>query len=153
MLLLPVPAIQAPFRQADSASQSADALQLPHALPKQAWNRSGHSVSLVHVKPGTGVVVVVPGVPDARQAPFVQAPSEHSVPFAFGLSLPFLHVFLPFFRSHLPFLQVWHSLGFGLHLPDLAASASSALKSTPAMAATASTASPRRACRRVSRFM
>src|SRR5215207_3379073 len=71
MLLGPVPAIQRPLRQAEPASQSPLALQGPHALPKQAWNRCGHCVSVVHVKPGTGGGGGGGGAPDARQAPFV----------------------------------------------------------------------------------
>jgi hypothetical protein len=69
------------------------------------------------------------------------------------LIFPRLHVFSPFFRSHLPLLQVSHSPGFRRHLPDLAASASSALKSTPVREATAPAASPRRAANRVSRVV
>src|SRR5688572_21436412 len=68
------------------------------------------------------------------QVPVTQVPVEHSVPSAFGKSLPFLHFFPLFVFRHLPFLQVWHSIGPGLHLPDLAASASaspSALSAPP----------------------
>ena len=98
------------------------------------------------------------GVTAAMQAPFRQvaevAPGiEHNVPFAFGRSLPLWH-FLPLFVCrHFPFLQVWHWLGFGLHLRDLAASASSARKFIPAMAATAPAASPRRAVSRLTRVV
>jgi hypothetical protein len=55
------------------------------------------------------------------QLPLWQVPPLHAVPSAFGLIFPALQLFLPFFRSHLPFLQVSHSPGFRLHLPELAA--------------------------------
>ncbi len=66
--------------------------------------------------PGGGGAVTA-----ATHAPFWQDPVLQGVPNAFGLILPALHVFLPFFFSHLPFLQIWHSLGWVLHLEDLAA--------------------------------
>ena len=57
--------------------------------------------------------------------PLPPVTTVHGVPAAFGLILPALQRFLPFFRSHLPFLQVSHSLGLRLHLPLLAAVAAS----------------------------
>ena len=76
-----------------------------------------------HVGGGTAVAI---------QAPFWQDPTLHGVPNALGLILPALQLFLPCFRSHLPFLQVSHSLGLRLHCRDSAvASFGSASPRTP----------------------
>src|SRR5919112_586464 len=57
----------------------------------------------------------------ATHRPLWHDPALQGVPAAFGLIFPALQLFFPFFRSHLPFLQVSHSPGFRLHLPELEA--------------------------------
>jgi hypothetical protein len=57
--------------------------------------------------------------------PFWQIPLLQGVPNGFDVILPFLHDFLPFFRSHVPFLQISHSPSVRWHFPDFAPAASS----------------------------
>ena len=72
--------------------------------------------------------------------PFWQVPPVQGVPNGLGWILPALQRFLPFFLSHVPFLQVSHSPGGRGHLPHLAASASSEAASPNAPSTTPSVA-------------
>ena len=143
------PPRQRPARQARGLPPGAvphwvKLVQSSHAVPAalQTWPPvQPLSVLGVHVRPGGGGGPGGgPGGDTERvQVPLWQVPIEQSVPF--GLRLALAMVFFVFFF----FL---HSPHFFLHL----ASASSGA-ANPRVAATAPTASPRRAARRVMRLL
>ena len=110
---------QRPLAQSLRLAQVLLMAQRGHVPPPQSTSVSAPFLTpSVQVGPD-GVVAV------ATQVPLWHVPTLQAVPLSFALHLPFLQRFLPFFFSQSPLSHFAHSPHFGLHLPDLAAPASS----------------------------